>query len=325
MKILFVGDVMLGRLVNGVLRHNPPAYIWGDILPTIKSANIKICNLECVIANVGKPWPNKTFHFRTDPKNVQSLNIANFSPISISNNHAMDFGPNALMQMIDIFKKESINFAGAGIDITEAFMPALENGAGNYVGMISFCDNMPQWEAAKNKPGIFYVPVDLKDRRAKRLLELVKKTRDDVKILIVSAHWGSNWGYDVPKNHTPFAHALIDAGADIIFGHSGHVFRGVEIYKGKLIIYCAGNFVDDYAVNDVERNDESFIFILDLDVKRSRIKKLTLTPTIIDNCQALLASKDRAEIIAQKMQNLSKKLGTVFKINQKDFKLTLIL
>lgn len=312
---------MLGRLVNETLNTKPSTYPWGDTLPIIKSAQLAICNLECVIAGPATPWFGKTFHFRTDSKNVAVLLAANFSPVSVANNHTLDYGAKALIQMIEILEKESINFAGAGVDNIEASMPAIENGQDDYIGMIAFCDEMPEWEARKNKPGIFYVPVDLADMRAKKLLELVKKTRDDVRILIVSAHWGPNWGYGPPKNHPAFAHALIDAGADIIFGHSGHVTRGVEIYKGKPIIYCAGDFVDDYAVDPYERNDESFIFIVDL--KGRDVSQLTLVPTIIENCQALVAPKYRAKAIAGKMQKLSGELGTVFDINKENSQLIL--
>ena len=128
MKILFVGDVMLGRTVNAILKHNPPSYPWGNTLAVFKKADLRICNLECVIADTDKPWPGKTFHFQSDPKNVEVLNIARFSPISIANNHTLDFGTKALEQMINILKNQSINFAGAGSDIIEASMPALDFG-----------------------------------------------------------------------------------------------------------------------------------------------------------------------------------------------------
>lgn len=314
MKILFVGDVMLGRGVNAALKHNPPSYPWGNTLPIFKSADLRICNLECVIADVGEPWPNKTFHFRTDPKNIEVLKLANLSPVSLANNHALDFGPEALGQMINILKKESINFAGAGSDIIEASMPALEDGEGNYIGMIAFTDNEPGWEAKENTPGIFYVPLSLNDKRAKMLFDIIKKTRDDVNILIVSAHWGPNWGYEVPKEQITFAHALIDAGADIIYGHSAHVSRGIEIYKGKPIFYSTGNFIDDYAIDEIERNDQSFIFIVEVDPPE--FKKITLFPTIIRNYQAKLAKNIVAEEIILKMQNLCNMLKTSSKYSR---------
>lgn len=95
------------------------------------------------------------------------------------------------------------------------------------------------------------------------LFKLIEKIRPEVDLLIVSAHWGGNWGYKPPKEHKAIAHALIDRGTDLVFGHSSHVFRGIEIYKNRPIIYSAGDFVDDYAVNEIERNDESFIFVLE--------------------------------------------------------------
>lgn len=297
---------MLGRGVNAVLKHNPPLYPWGNTLEIIKNADFRICNLECVISDKGDPWPRKTFHFRTDPKNVECLKIAGFSPISIANNHTLDFGIAALEQMTKNLKTNSINFAGAGENIAEASMPALENGDQN-IGLIAFTDNEPEWEADPDKPGIFYVPIDPQDQRAEMLSDSIKKTRNDVKVLIVSAHWGPNWGYEPSKEHIAFARSLIDAGADVVFGHSPHVFRGIEIYKGKPILYSAGNFIDDYAVDERERNNESFIFIVEFDPPEC--KKITLIPTVIRNYQASLAI-DEAETIALKMINLCKKFNT---------------
>lgn len=308
MKILFVGDIMLGRTVNAILKHNPPIFPWGDTLSILQNADFKICNLECVIADAGEPWPDKTFHFRTDPKNVEVLNIARFSPISIANNHTLDFGTQALEQMINILKANSINFAGAGSNIDEASMPALEDGGENNVGMIAFTDNEPSWKAKEDKPGIFYVPVDLEDNRAKMLFNIIKRTGDNANVLIVSAHWGPNWGYEPPKEHVSFAHSLVDAGADIIYGHSPHVIRGIEIYKDKPILYSTGNFIDDYAVDEREQNDESFIFIVE--IESPKFKKITLYPTVIRNYQAKLALLE-AEAIVLKMINLCKNFGTL--------------
>lgn len=97
----------------------------------------------------------------------------------------------------------------------------------------------------------------------KRLLDTIRAYNRVADYLIVSAHWGSNLGYVPPKEHVAFAHALVDAGADLVFGHSSHVFRGIEVYKDRPILYGAGNFVDDYAVDTIERNDQSFIYLLE--------------------------------------------------------------
>lgn len=308
---------MLGRTVNAILKQKTPEFPWGDTLAILKSADFKICNLECVISDLGEPWPDKAFHFRSDPKNVEVLKVANFSPVSVANNHTLDFGAEALKQSLEILKENLINCAGAGSDNVEASMPALEDGE-NIVGMIAFTDNEPKWEAKDNTPGVVYVPIDLQDPRAKNLFSLVAKTKKQVGILIVSSHWGPNWGYEVPKEHIGFAHALIDAGADIVYGHSAHVVRGIEIYNGKPILYSTGDFVDDYAVDEIERNDQSFIFVVE--VTPPKFHKITLYPTLIRNYQATLADDENleAQTLALKMIDLCKKLKTTAVWNPKD-------
>jgi len=100
-----------------------------------------------------------------------------------------------------------------------------------------------------------------------------------------------------------------------IFGHSGHIFRGIEIYKSKPIIYCAGDFIDDYAVDEVERNDESFIFVLEIDTKK-KMKKITIYPTLIKHFQADLACGEHAKVILSKMKNLCLSLDTTLEVTE---------
>lgn len=309
MKILLVGDIMLGRLVNEALKRQSGKYPWGNTLPIFKNADLRISNLECVISDIGEPWPpEKVFHFRTDEKNIKTLLSADIGMVSLANNHILDYGYDAMRKAMDILGKNAISYAGVGLDNLEAREPAICDVDGKKVGLIAFTDNEPSWEAGDKTPGLFYVPVNIKDRRVKVLFETIKKTRDDVDILIISAHWGPNWGYEPPPEHIPFAHALVDAGADIIFGHSGHVFRGVEIYKDKAILYCTGNFIDDYAVDETERNDESFIFVVD--IEKDVIKKLFLYPTVIRRFQARVAQGFEQEKIYSKMQELCEKFQT---------------
>jgi poly-gamma-glutamate synthesis protein (capsule biosynthesis protein) len=139
-------------------------------------------------------------------------------------------------------------------------------------------------------------------------LALVRRTKARVQFLIVSAHWGGNWGHDAPAQHQDLARDLIDAGADLVFGHSPHIFRGVGIHRNHPIIYSAGDFIDDYAVDPVERNDQSFVFMLDTDGGTPRT--LRLYPTIIAGFQARLA-RGAAPDIAARMQRLSSHLGTL--------------
>lgn len=310
MKLLFVGDVMLGRLVNEVLKVEPPEYVWGDTRPIFHRADLRLCNLECVISDLGQPWSTtpKVFHFRSDAKNVASLKSAEINMVSVANNHSLDFEAEALLEMLDLLDGAGIAHAGAGRNIDEASSPAFCEVAGKKVGLVAFTDNEPEWEATNTGPGVFYVPNRLSDQRARRLLDTIRAVRNTVDILVVSAHWGPNWGFHPPRGHPPFARALMEAGADIFFGHSGHVVRGIEIFESKPILYCAGNFIDDYAVDLVERNDQSFIFLIETAGEVPR--RILLYPTVIRDFQARLAQKAEAEEIAIKMRRLCQALGT---------------
>lgn len=310
LTLLFAGDVMLGRLVNDQLRKSLPKYPWGNTLPIFNQADIRICNLECVISDKGSRWTAtpKVFHFRSDAKNVKVLKEAQIDIVSLANNHTLDYSYDAMHQMVEILDKANIKHAGAGRNYTEASQPATLLRNQIEIGLISFTDNEPSWEATEKQAGVFYVPIDLSDERAKKLLQIVSQTKARVDIVIVSAHWGPNWGYQPQPQHMPFAHALIDAGADIIFGHSCHVFQGIEIYKDRPILYSCGDFVDDYAVDPIERNDESFIFMVE--VKGGKTHRLKLYSTIIRDFQSQLAGPKRAKEISLKIQKLCRELGT---------------
>lgn len=306
MLIGLLGDVMLGRLVNEKLRRVGADYPWGDTGSVLRQADLTIANLECVMAAGGQPQAGKVFHFRSDPKNVASLRSAGIGMVSLANNHVLDYGAGALGEMLPALDSAGVLHAGAGPDRDAARRPAVRRVAGTAVGLIAFTDNQPDWEADAG-PGVFYVPVTGRDRRVAELLALVRRTKARVELLVVSAHWGPNWGSGAPPEHRELARALIEAGADVVYGHSPHIFRGIEVFRNRPILYSAGDFVDDYAVDPQERNDQSFIFLLDTD--RGTPLGLRLYPTLITDFQARLAGGSSRQI-AERMQRLSRHLGT---------------
>ncbi len=309
LRLLIVGDCMLGRGLNQALERNPPEYPWGDTLPLFRGADASFCNLECVVSDRGEPWHEfeKAFHFRSSAKNISALTTAGIRLVSVANNHVLDYGDDALLQMLELLDYAGIAHSGAGATLAEASRIARCEIRGWRLGLLAFTDNESSWEAGPQRPGTFYLPVTLQDKRAQRAIRIVRE-RADLDLLIVSAHWGSNWGYSPPEEHIQFAHALVDAGADIVVGHSSHVFRGIEFYKDRPILYSTGNFVDDYAVDPVERNDESFLFVAEMSEHAPPI--LRLHPSRIEYCQARLAGEAEAESIALKMQTLCAPFGT---------------
>ncbi len=300
---------MLGRLVNRALKTQPPEYPWGDVLPALRSADALVLNLECVISDLGEPWPGKTFVFRSDRKNVEVLERARVTAVSLANNHALDMGDKALADCLAILSERGILAAGAGTSLELARKPAVFRVTGGAVAaLVAFTDNEPDWEAGEKTPGLSHSPVDPADVRFQVLLDIVRAAAEHVDLVIVSTHWGPNWGDEPPASHVRAARLLVNAGADVVFGHSAHVFRGVELYRGSPVLYSCGDFVDDYAVDEVERNDWSFVFALEFD--GTQFRRLLLIPTIIRNLQARLAGGyERAEIM-DRMQTLCSRLGT---------------
>ncbi len=325
MRLLFVGDVMLGRLVNEALKSETPEYPWGDTLPMFQQADVRLCNLECVLSDRGVPWAAtpKAFHFRSDARNIAVLRAAHIDAVSLANNHTLDYGAEALVDTLALLDAAGIKHAGAGRTRDEAARAAIIATSEGDIGLLAFTDNEPEWEAAPGQPGTCYAPVDIHDARMRRLLESVTETGKSVDFLIVAAHWGPNWGYDPLPDHVRLGHALIDAGADVVFGHSSHVYRGIEIYRGRPILYSTGNFIDDYAIDPVERNDLSCVFALVTEQHQPRA--LHMYPTVIEDCQARLASKDIAEAIGRKLRLLCADLGATATWHAADMSLDITL
>jgi poly-gamma-glutamate synthesis protein (capsule biosynthesis protein) len=139
----------------------------------------------------------------------------------------------------------------------------------------------------------------------------VDKTRRVADLVVVSLHWGANWGYEPEAGHRELARALVEMGAGVVFGHSCHVFRGVEVYREAPIVYSAADFVDDYAIDPVDRNDWSFVHLVETWPGNRRLR---LRPTMIENMHARLAHGAEATAIISRMSGLCNRLGTRLRV-----------
>lgn len=304
MVIGFTGDVMLGRMVNEILKKESSSYPWGNVLPLLWENDTNIINLETAITT-HKQAMLKVFNFKTDPKNIESLLKANIKIVSLANNHILDFGETGLYETLSTLQKAGITYVGAGKTIQEAQKPYIFTQKGITIGVLGFTDNEPDWLATTTKPGINYIKVG--DIEAVK--KIVQSLRKKVDFIIASIHWGPNMRERPTQEFIDFAHQMIDAGIDIIHGHSAHIFQGIELYKNKLIMYDTGDFVDDYMVTPALRNNLSFLFQVKID--KQRIKSLRLTPVFIENMQVNLTKGNDYHWSMKRMQKLSKEFGTI--------------
>ncbi|OFY87736.1 MAG: hypothetical protein A3F72_02525 [Bacteroidetes bacterium RIFCSPLOWO2_12_FULL_35_15] len=305
------GDVMIGRSLDEIISQKGYKYPWGNTLSLFEKTDLNIINLETTLTKSDKKTC-KVFNFKAQPDKIQTLSEARITLVNIANNHILDYSEEGLIETIMVLKKAGIKYVGAGINAQEAAEMEVVKKNGIQIGILGFTDNEPGWKAGQKKAGTNYIDVENTDDR-KKCLENIKSSKKQVDILIVSIHWGYNMIEEPPPHFIEFAHEMIDAGADIIHGHSAHIFQGIEIYKSKLILYDTGDFIDDYVVDPGLRNDLSFFFQIEID--KSGIKKLKLIPIKIHNYQANIAEGIDLEWSMKRIKNLSQKFKTKLKDN----------
>jgi poly-gamma-glutamate capsule biosynthesis protein CapA/YwtB (metallophosphatase superfamily) len=312
--VALVGDVMLGRGVNETLRSMRPEEPWGDVLPALSSADLRIANLECAITGHDRPWTRtpKVFHFRADPRAVEVLRAARIDACSLANNHTLDFEEQGLLDTLRHLEAAGIRYAGAGRDREEAARPAFLTARTDgtcRVALLALTDNEPPFAAGPDRPGTNYLPVSMEPQVLRRVEASVEEARGaGADVVVFSNHWGPNMVERPNQLFRRFARAVIDRGADVYYGHSAHVFQGVEIYNGKLILYDTGDFIDDYAVGERLRNDRSFVFRVTLEGRE--LRRLKLLPVSLHYARVELARGGEREAILGRMIDLSAEMGT---------------
>ena len=307
MKIALTGDVMLGRLVNRHVVSNTslaPWTIWGDTLPLFMSADCRLINLECVISTRGQPWKPmlKPFHFRANPPAIEILQAARVDCATLANNHALDYGPEALLDCLTFLDQANIQHTGAGAHRDKALAPAFLECPHGRIAVIALTDNEPEWEATPSQPGVNYVGYDTRGLLSpyrERIACLIRHARQNASFVIISAHIGANWGAPSQAMRR-LAYQLLDLGSDLYWGHSNHTPQGIEIYKGKVILYSTGDFVDDYAIDPDERNDLSFLF--SVEENSGRVDRVQLYPVRIENFQVHRATDPDITLLQHSLQ-----------------------
>ncbi|WP_394739032.1 CapA family protein [Natronococcus roseus] len=315
-RIGFTGDVMLGRVVDDRQRRRPVDAVWGTVLERLRELDGLVINLECVLSTRGRQWrrTHRPFHFRADPDwAVPALERAGVDVCALANNHVLDYEEAALRDTLKHLDESGIARTGAGETLEEALEPAVVSIGGLTVAVVALTDNTPEYAADDASPGTARIEIDREDEETKRRVrEALERARGaDPDLLVASLHWGPNMVEEPPAPFRKFGRWLVEAGADVVHGHSAHVFQGVEIHEGRPILYDTGDFVDDYAVDSRLRNDRSFLFVLAVS-EAGVPTELRLYPTEIDDCAVHEASPDAADWSRERMHELSAPFGTAF-------------
>ncbi|MFJ7068118.1 CapA family protein [Streptomyces sp. NPDC101115] len=245
--------VTLAEAVSGpVPRQAAPDYPWGEALALLDAAGpaARVVNLETAVTRNDAPTPGKAVHYRMDPANLPALTAVRPDVVVLANNHVLDYGRRGLDDTLDALAAAGLRTAGAGRDAEEARRPAevpLPDGRRLVVHALGLASSgVPRDWAATARRGGVHQATGPDDPAATRLLARLRASRRPGDLVVVSVHWGSNWGYAPARAEVSFGHALVDAGADIVHGHSSHHPRPLETYRGRLVLHGCGDLVNDY-------------------------------------------------------------------------------
>lgn len=312
--LAFTGDVMLGRLVNDRLKTMRPEEVWGDLLPHLAQADLRIANLECALTNHLGQWARseKMFHFRADPGAVRVLQAARIDACALANNHILDHEEQGLRDTLRMLGVAGIRYAGAGANAAEAAAPVIletHGAAPCRVALLSCTDNEPDFAAGTGHPGTNYLEVSLQEETLARITNGIAQARaQGADLVVFSNHWGANFIERPSPLFRGFARRVIELGADIYYGHSAHICQGIEIHQGKPILYDTGNFIDDYAVHPLLRNDRSCLFKVMF--AQRKLCRIELLPVSLNVAHVALARGEEFEAIGARMEMLCAEFGT---------------
>jgi len=306
------GDTMLARLVGRAILRRGPSYPWGDVRELLQQADLTVVNLECVIADGGRPFlPERVFYFRAPPPAVETLTSAGIDCVSLANNHAMDYRGEALSECLARLDEAAVAHAGAGRDLGAAERFAVIERGGVRVAVLACADHFREYAATRSRPGTKVIRVSTEGEDFEWIRSQIASARKaGADVVVFSIHWGPNMREQPPPGFVRFAHAVMDAGADIFHGHSAHVFQGIEIYRGKPIFYDTGELVDDYAVDPVLRNDQALLYLVTLE--GTQVRRIELVPLAISDMQVNQATGKLAEDIALQLRRRSARFGTTY-------------
>jgi poly-gamma-glutamate capsule biosynthesis protein CapA/YwtB (metallophosphatase superfamily) len=300
-----VGYVELAETANGPMAKPVDfAYIWGEALQALErvAPDVRIINLETSVTASDDYWRGKGINYRMHPQNIPCITAARIDCCSLANNHVLDWGYAGLAETLKTLHGINVKSVGAGRNEQEAQQPAIMEIPGKGRVLVFACgtetSGIPRsWGAAPDRPGMNLLP-DLSERTIRQFKENVYQVKRHGDLAVASIHWGYNWGYAIPREHILFAHSLIEeAGVDVVHGHSSHHVQGIEVYKGRPIIYGCGDFLNDYegiGGYGQFRDDLALMYFVSMELSSGRLVDLHMVPMQIKHFSLSRVSNEDA-------------------------------
>ena len=350
-RIFLCGDVMTGRGIDQILPHpcDPqlhedyatsalhyvrlaeraaagpiprnvaPSYVWGAALDEFNHTrpDVRIINLETSITR-SEDYAPKGINYRMSSENARCLAAAGIDCCVLANNHVLDWGRAGLLDTLATLARLKIKTAGAGRNLAQASAPAMLNVPGKgrvlvFALAVVTSGTPPSWAATQEAPGVNLL-TELSAASVARIADQVASLRQPGDVVIVSIHWGPNWGYEIPDEQRRFAHAVIDqAGVSIVHGHSSHHPKAIEVYRNRLILYGCGDFLNDYeGIRGYEefRDDLGLMYFADISSSSMDLEALEIIPLQIRQFRLIRPTIPDVDWVRQMLDLESRRFGT---------------
>jgi len=309
LTVIAVGDILLDRQVGEMIKKYGVDEPFSGVTNILSDADVTIANLECALSTRGTR-ADKEYTFRGNPEWAIGIKNAGIDAASLANNHSLDYGAEALGDTISTLDKYGIYHAGAGMNSSEALLPATMETDGEKVFFLAFSYIIPN--------GFLPSPTRAGIAQARSPFAFVtsgiKDAKENSDFVIVSFHWGVEYKDYPIKSQVELAHLAIDAGADLVVAHHPHVIQGIEIYKNKLIAYSLGDFVFDHYSR---KTGEAFILRCEIDEEKT-LRAKAIPVYLTSNGKPQIVVGDEANIILKRLEKISKDLGTKMKIENNE-------
>lgn len=302
--LALAGDTMLGRGVAQALSDDSCApLVAPEVAAHIKAADAFVLNLECCISDRGArfPDPAKPFFFRAPPVAAERLAELGVAAVTLANNHALDYGPDALLDTLAHLHAAGIAAVGAGPHEVAARTPLILGCGELRLRLVAFSDHPQSYAAGTDRPGIAFADLD---PGLPGWVNAAVSAEADADLVLVLPHWGPNMVPQPLGRVRRTATELLAAGASLIAGHSAHVFQGVA----PRVLFDLGDFLDDYAVDPGLRNDLGLLWRVELGPGGPR--RIRALPLALDYCFTRVASPAEADLIEHQLGERCAPFGT---------------
>ena len=276
-NIILVGDIMLDRGVEYMIEKQGKGdlkFPFLKIAEYFKKADIVFGNLEGIISDKGTKI-GSIYSFRVNPKAMEELALTGFNVLSLANNHALDYGKEALEDCFIRLKDSGISYVGAGLNEKEAFSLVVKEVNNTKIGFLAYTDLGPEIWKAKEDSGIAWI----KESDLEKIEKDIQEAKNKVDVLIVSLHSGEEYTQKLTQFQIEFPKMAIEAGADLIVGHHPHVVQPNEKYQQGYIFYSLGNFIFDQSFSKETMGG----LLLEVHIKDKKIKEIIQKEVKINN------------------------------------------